>query len=106
MGKLVRDKIPDLIIADGMKPIVIKLSVDEMEGALIAKLSEEFDELLSDLNIEEIIDMMEVLFAMAKKLGFSESETLKARSDKRASKGGFDHRLFLDGIISVCDENE
>lgn len=69
MGKLVRDKVPDLIRASGRTPHVRTLGRGEYRSALRDKLSEEVDELIAaqstDAIIEEAADVLEVLTAIA-----------------------------------------
>ncbi|MFT8352304.1 MAG: hypothetical protein ABF685_25680 [Clostridium saccharoperbutylacetonicum] len=50
---------------------------------LDAKLQEEVNEFLEDMNLEELADVMEVLFGLAYSLGYSEEKLLKARVKKR-----------------------
>ena len=50
---------------------------------------------MSDKNLDEIADVMEVLFAIGKKFGYSENEVLGRRSEKKDSRGGFEDNLIL-----------
>ena len=93
--KLVRDRIPDIIESSGIKCEVEVVSDDVALEYLYKKLGEEVDELLSDKNLNEIADVMEVLFAIAKKYGYSEDEVLGRRNEKRDSRGGFEDNLVL-----------
>lgn len=53
-GKLVRDKIPEIIIADGKKPIIRMLDNDEYLQELDKKLNEEISEYQADKSVEEM----------------------------------------------------
>ena len=68
MGKLVRDKIPDIIRASGPTPLVTTVASDAYRTALTDKLREEVDELIAakdaDAVVEEAADILEVLAAM------------------------------------------
>ena len=48
MEKLVRDKIPDIIRADGEEPSIRIASKDEFYTLLVQKLDEEVDEFKKD----------------------------------------------------------
>jgi len=58
-------------------------------------LNEEVNEFLEDKNLEELVDVMEVLFGIAEALGYSEEEFLKARDKKRDERGGFKEGIVL-----------
>ena len=71
MGKLVRDKIPQIIIADGRTPIVRTLSDEEYLSELDRKLNEEVAEYQADKSLEEMADVLEVLLAICEARGHS-----------------------------------
>src|ERR1700679_4294977 len=60
-NKLVRDKIPEIIRADGKKLKTRVLSDEEHLEALLAKVEEELKELREAKNVEELADLHEVL---------------------------------------------
>ncbi|MCA9334125.1 nucleoside triphosphate pyrophosphohydrolase, partial [Candidatus Saccharibacteria bacterium] len=62
-NKLVRDKIPEIIEADGKKAKTIILNNHDYVEELIKKLGEEYEEFKADRNIEELADIQEVLLA-------------------------------------------
>ena len=93
--KLIRDRIPEIIEASGSKCEVEVVSDEVALEYLYKKLGEEVDELLSDKNLDEIADIMEVLFAIGKKFGYSENDVLGRRNEKRDSRCGFDDYLIL-----------
>ena len=93
--KLVRDRIPEIIEASGSKCEVEVVSDKVALEYLYKKLGEEVEELLIDKNLDEIADVMEVLFAIGKKYGYSENEVLGRRSEKKDSRGGFEDNLIL-----------
>ena len=93
--KLVRDKIPEIIESSGGKCEVEVISDEVALEYLYKKLGEEVNELLSDKNLDEIADVMEVLFAIGKKYGYSEDEVLGRRNEKKNSRGGFEDNLVL-----------
>lgn len=61
MGKLVRDRIPEIIKNDGKMPIMEILSDEEYLKELDKKLSEEVAEYQADKSIEEMADILEVV---------------------------------------------
>ena len=96
--KLVRDRVPERIRADGRTPVVRVLAEDELRTALLAKLVEEAAEAAAaepqDLP-EELADVVEVVRALAHGAGLSLDDVLRLAEVKRAERGGFEERLFL-----------
>ena len=92
--KLVRDKIPQIIQEDGRECEIKLASKEEKYKLLEAKLQEEVNEFLEDKNLEELADVMEVLFGLSEALGYSEEDLLKARDKKLDERGG-----FKDGVV-------
>ncbi|MDU2199193.1 MAG: nucleoside triphosphate pyrophosphohydrolase [Peptostreptococcaceae bacterium] len=97
--KLVRDRIPEIIEESGKKCEVEVVSNEIALEYLYKKLGEEIDELLSDKNVDEIADVMEVLFAIAKKYGYSDEEVLDVRNNKKSTRGGFEDNLVLKKVL-------
>lgn len=96
--KLVRDKIPEIIKADGRECDILTASKEEKYRLLEAKLQEEVNEFLEAKNLEELADVMEVLFGLAESLGYSEEELLKARNKKLKERGGFKEGIVLKSV--------
>lgn len=96
-GKLVRDKIPQIIIEDGKIPITRILDDEEYLKELDKKLKEEITEYQQDKSIEEMADVLEVLFAICEARGHSVDELMKVREEKREKRGGFEKRVFWLG---------
>ena len=97
MGKLVRDKIPQIIIADGRTPIVRTLSDEEYLSELDRKLNEEVAEYQADKSLEEMADVLEVLFAICEARGHSADELMEVRDKKREKRGGFRDKVYWEG---------
>ena len=72
--KLIRDKIPEIIEASGKAVTVEVMSDDDYLAAVDKKLDEELAEYHKDQTVEELADMMEVIYAAAKARGCSEGE--------------------------------
>ena len=101
MGKLVRDKIPDIIRNDGKKPITRILQDDEYLAELKKKAVEEakeFEAALTKENmVEELADQMEVILACLKAIDVSAEKLEEVRLQKSENKGGFSKRIFWEG---------
>src|ERR1700737_4081133 len=99
MGKLVRDKIPELIRRDGREPTVTVLDGAAYRTALREKLLEEATELIAATSPEEVLgelaDVLEVIKAIAAESGHAWSAVEAQTDDKRGRRGGFSERRFL-----------
>lgn len=96
-GKLVRDKIPQIIEASGKTPMTRVLDHEEYLEELDKKLCEEIAEYQTDKSIEEMADVLEVLFAICEARGHSVEELQRVREGKREARGGFEKRIFWSG---------
>lgn len=96
--KLVRDSIPEIIKEAGKIPTIEIISGKLKEEYLEKKLGEEVNEYLEDKNLEELADIMEVLFGLADYLGYSEEELLNKRLEKKLARGGFKDGIVLKDI--------
>ena len=93
-NKLVRDKIPEIIEAQGEMPVIRVLEGEEYLRHLEDKLDEEVGEYHRDKNMEELADILEVLYALADTIG-SREELLAAYEKKHTARGGFAKGIFL-----------
>ena len=93
--KLVRDKIPEIIEAQGELPIYRILDSSEFSRCLLQKLDEEVSEYQSEKNIGELADILEVVFALAETMGYSRAELMNVYQEKHTRRGGFSRRIFL-----------
>ena len=94
-NKLVRDKIPDLIRAQGETPHIRILEDEEYLRHLEAKLDEEAGEYHRDKNAEELADILEVVYALAEAIGCTKEELMEIYRKKHEARGGFSDRVFL-----------
>ena len=97
-NKLVRDKIPEIIEASGKTCETEILSDEEYLQMLDKKLDEELTEYHQEQNIEELADLLEVLYATAKARGYSIEELEKVRIEKQKARGGFDMKILLKSV--------
>jgi len=99
--KLVRDRIPAIIAADGGQPATRILDRAGYEAALRAKLLEEAHEAQAAPDgqlASELADVLEVLQALAAVHDMGWEEVVSEASRKRAERGGFDQRIFLEYV--------
>lgn len=100
-NKLVRDKIPEIIENDGKMCKVEVLSNEEYLQMIDAKLDEELAEYHKEQNIEELADLMEVIYAAAVARGYSVSELEDVREKKVQKRGAFDKKILLKEVIEL-----
>jgi len=98
-SKLVRDKIPDIIRANGETPVTRELDEPEYKQALLEKLVEEAREMLADGSIAERADVEEVLRAIDEAFGFSIEDIETIRQQKADERGAFAEQIFLEKVI-------
>jgi predicted house-cleaning noncanonical NTP pyrophosphatase (MazG superfamily) len=102
MGKLVRDRIPDIIRASGRTPRVMTMRPDAYRRALLDKLREEVAELAAapttEELLEEVADVLEVLTAIAVEHGAGLATIGDIARAKRNEGGSFDRRFWLDDV--------
>lgn len=95
-NKLVRDRIPQIIKANGVKCKTHIAKDDEYQALLIAKLNEEVDEFIHNPCAEEIADILEVIEAVARLNGISLDEIKQQKLEKRKNRGSFTKRIVLE----------
>lgn len=93
-NKLVRDRIPEIIAAQGEKPIFRVMDDLEYTVGLEKKLEEEVAEYLESKEIEELADVLEVLYALCEAQGHSVDEL--RRSTKRSTRNA---AVFQSGFF-------
>ena len=94
-NKLVRDKIPELIEKQGETPSIRVLEREEYFRHLEQKLDEEVGEYHRDKTVEELADILEVVFALAEANEVTRQELLSVYQKKHDARGGFEKRIFL-----------
>lgn len=97
--KLVRDLIPLQIQRHGERESTVVLKGDDLIKVLKAKIVEEALELqtatTSENTIEELVDVFEVILAIARQGGLSIKELTRRAKLKRSKRGGFSKGLVL-----------
>ena len=94
-NKAVRDRIPEIIKADGKECKFKVLPNEELLTELERKLGEEIEEYRRSGDVMELVDVMEIVYKVAELKGFSADWFGLLRERKRAERGGFSENLFL-----------
>lgn len=98
-NKLVRDRIPEIIEDSGKTCVTEILSDEEYLHMVDAKLDEELAEYQKDQNIEELADLIEVIYAAAIARGYTLEQLEQVREEKAAKRGGFSKKILLKEVI-------
>ncbi len=99
-NKLVRDKILEIIEASGKNCETEILSAEEYLKMVDAKLDEELAEYHKDQNIEELADLLEVIYAATKARGYTLEQLASVRKEKAEKRGGFEKRILLKTVTT------
>ena len=97
-NKLIRDRIPEIIAADGQTAATRTLTDAEYADALEKKLQEEVAEYLESKAPVELADVLEAVEALAENAGVSFDELLAMKAEKQRTNGAFHKRLFLECV--------
>ena len=100
-SKLVRDRIPEIIQADGHRAVTRVLDEESYRVALLEKLTEEAHEARqapAGQLAGELADVLEVLRAISEANGLSWDHILEIATRKRTERGAFDNRIFLEYV--------
>ncbi|MGN1346296.1 MAG: phosphoribosyl-ATP pyrophosphohydrolase [Eubacteriales bacterium] len=98
-NKLIRDKIPRIIQKNGQNARIRVLGDDEYLRMLDRKLDEELAEYHADGRVEELADLLEVIYAAALARGVSAAELDRIRREKAEKRGVFAEKLLLEEVI-------
>ncbi|HBC84721.1 MAG TPA: phosphoribosyl-ATP pyrophosphohydrolase [Clostridiales bacterium] len=97
-NKLIRDNNVKIMEEKGCK-VTYEILDDEQYGKeLDKKLKEEVEEYLEDYSIEEMADVMEVIYAILEYRETTMQDVEKVRLEKRNKKGAFKRRVFLKDV--------
>ncbi|AIQ62477.1 hypothetical protein D3C81_514710 [compost metagenome] len=98
-NKLVRDKIPEIIRGSGRDCAFTTLDQESYVVELRKKLREETEEYFQTMNdsdaLEELADMLELLYALAEVHKGSPEKLEEVRAKKAEERGGFTEAVFL-----------
>ncbi len=88
-NKLVRDKIPEIITEKGENPITKTLNDKEY---------------LEDNNVEELADIVEVIYGILDSKNVSLDKFENIRKGKVEKRGAFSKRIFLEKVMEEQDK--
>ena len=97
-NKLVRDRIPEIIAAEGRRCGTEIMSDDEYRRTLLAKLIEEAHEVAAadhDELLKEIADLYEVIDALLIAFDLDRKAVLTMQQKRLDERGGFEKRIKL-----------
>lgn len=103
-GKLMRDRIPEIIRSSGKEPVTYTAGPDEYSERLRIKLQEEVAEFLTahqDSADEELADVLEVVLALAQDLAMTLDQLERLRVRKSEERGGFGLRTIWMGNVGT-----
>ena len=101
--KLVRDRIPEIIEADGKICVCETLTDEDYIHLLDQKLNEELAEYQESKSLEELADLLEVMQAVVKARGWTLEELERVCADKAAKRGGFEKKILLKKVCTLSD---
>jgi predicted house-cleaning noncanonical NTP pyrophosphatase (MazG superfamily)/quercetin dioxygenase-like cupin family protein len=93
--KAVRDLIPEIIKLSGRKCMVSELSDFSFLSELENKLFEELKEYIESKELEELADLLEIIYRIAELRGSSKEGLEALRLRKKQEKGGFENNRVL-----------
>jgi predicted house-cleaning noncanonical NTP pyrophosphatase (MazG superfamily) len=107
VDKLIRDKLPAMMQAQGLRVFARRLDDDEFVARLKDKLVEEAGEARSAASrpelIDELADLAEVTRALMAVSGVSPDDVEARRLAKHAERGGFDERVHNAAVEGDAD---
>lgn len=101
-NKVIRDHIPEVMLAAGKTFTVRTLEQGDFIAGLKTKLTEELEEVMvatdKESMLEELADLVEVIYAIVEHSEVSIEEFERVRVTKREEKGGFEKGLWLESV--------
>jgi|TARA_B110000467_G_C18186193_1_gene403415 predicted house-cleaning noncanonical NTP pyrophosphatase (MazG superfamily) len=94
-NKVIRDKIPEIIKESGKKYNLKQLDDTSFLIELEKKMVEELGEYQESKNVEELADILEVIYRISELRGINHDELEKLRENKAQKRGKFTSNLFL-----------
>lgn len=99
LNKLVRDRVPELVLAKSEDVTVMQIGGEELLQLLTLKAVEEAAELAfgsgEDAILDELADLLEVVRSVAKQLDLSLGQVAQLADEKRSARGGFDRGIVI-----------
>ena len=98
LGKLVRDRIPEIIKKKGKVAITHIALESEYWEKLKQKFKEEVEEYLKDENEEELADVLEIIEAIIELKKIDKNKLESTRKQKNKENGSFKARIILEEV--------
>lgn len=98
-NKLVRDRIPEIIGKTGKNCSIEILNNIDYLLMLDKKLDEELAEYHKDQNLEELADLLEVIYAATEARGYTINQLEEIRLKKQSERGAFKEKILLKEVI-------
>jgi predicted house-cleaning noncanonical NTP pyrophosphatase (MazG superfamily) len=96
--KLVRDRIPEIIEQEGETTVTHIADDAEYERRLREKLDEEVAEFEESSEIEELADVLEVVYAICASREIDQEALEQRRQGKADARGTFSNRIVLEHV--------
>lgn len=96
-NKLVRDRIPEIMDKAGEKAVFKEMNDAEYRRCLEEKLDEEVAEFHESNQLDELADILEVVYALSEAYGQPVDELMAAYRKKHEERGGFSKKILLTG---------
>ena len=108
--KLVRDKVPDRMHQKNIHISYYAMDHEEYIGELKRKLLEEAEEVI-DANskvdlIEELADVLEIVYALSEACDISFAQIEDMRNVKKEKRGGFEKKIYSKYIEIDSDHKD
>ncbi len=103
-NKLIRDNIPEIIKNNGKECTIEVLNNEKYIYYLEEKLKEEMAEYFESKDVEELTDLVEVAYALAKAKGYTTEQFNDMRQEKCRKNGAFEKRLLLKEVTEDGEE--
>lgn len=104
--KLVRNRIPEIIEAEGERPVTHRADDAEYRCRLREKLVEEAGEFAESDDPEELADVLAVVEAIRAFEGIDGDRLAELRREKRERRGGFGERVVLERVEDGSEERD
>ncbi|GBC76291.1 hypothetical protein HRbin07_00490 [bacterium HR07] len=99
--KLVRDRIPELIMRSGARPVFHRAQGEELKRYADAKILEEAKEFVKSGELDELVDLLEALYFRLRLEGISAEEIHERMAQKRHERGGFEGGVILERVERI-----
>lgn len=100
-NKLVRDRIPEIIMRAGERPIFRRVVGEELKKYAGAKILEEAKEFAKSHQSEELIDLLEVIYLRLQLENISVAEAHAQMARQRQERGGFEGGVVLESVETL-----